>query len=126
MRRNLLVVDDDKSMRRLLEFLLLPYYNVVCMKNGNEAFNWLNAGNAVDLVITDCEMPVMDGVALSTAMRKSPLFQEIPVLVISSQKPDVLDKKFSCLEVKTFLNKPIDPKTLFWRVEESLGKLVTY
>lgn len=126
MRRNLLVVDDDKSMRRLLEFLLLPYYNVVCMKNGSEAFNWLNQGNAVDLVITDCEMPVMDGVALITAIRKIPLFQEIPVLVISSERQDVLDKKFNCLEVKTFLNKPIDPKTLFWRVEESLGKMATY
>lgn len=126
MRKNLLVVDDDKSMRKLLEFLLLPYYNVVCMKNGNEAFNWLKKGEVVDLVITDSEMPVMDGVAFITAMRKSTLFQEIPVLVVSSEKSDVLNKKFSCLEVETFLKKPIDPRTLFWRVEESLGKLVTY
>ena len=78
------MVDDDKSMRRLLEFLLLPYYNVVCMRNGSEAFNWLNEGNAVDLVITDCVMPVMDGVTLITEMRKTPLFQDIPVLAISS------------------------------------------
>ncbi len=126
MNRRLLVVDDDQSTRRLLEFLLAPYYEVVCVSNGREALAWLEAGNDVDVVITDCEMPVMNGVELVGEMKKRSQFKTIPVIVISSEKADNLTMKFNPLDVDTILRKPIEPKTLFWRVEESLSRLAYY
>ncbi len=126
MKRQLLVVDDEQSTRRLLEFLLTPYYEVVCKCNGSDALRWLDAGNRVDVIITDYEMPEMNGVELITAIRKSARLYDMSVIVLSSEESESLNTQFSDLEVKAFLNKPVDPKSLFWRVEESLGRLVKY
>lgn len=125
MKRQLLVVDDEQSTRRLLKFLLEPYYQVVCVCNGSEALAWLKEGNAADVLITDCEMPVMNGVELVTEIRKSSLLKDLSVIVLSSERPSKLNELFDRLEVKAFLNKPVEPKSLFWRVEESLGKLAS-
>lgn len=126
MKRQLLVVDDEQSTRKLLEFLLVPYYEVVCKCNGSDALRWLNEGNSADVIITDYEMPEMNGVELVTAIRKSTRLYDMSVIVLSSEEPDALNTRFSHLEVMAFLNKPVDPKSLFWRVEESLGRLVKY
>ncbi|OEK01220.1 hypothetical protein BFP97_06715 [Roseivirga sp. 4D4] len=126
MKRQLLVVDDEQSSRRLLEFLLAPYYEVVCMSNGSDALKWLNEGNSADVIITDYEMPEMNGVELVTAIRKSARLYDMSVIVLSSEAPNALNTQFSHLEVKAFLTKPVDPKSLFWRVEESLGQLVKF
>ncbi len=126
MKRQLLVVDDDQSTRRLLEFLLEPYYKVACVNNGSEALNWLREGNDVDVIITDYEMPVMNGVELLGEMKRCSRFQGIPVIVISSQKMDDLFIKFDPLDVSAFLKKPVEPQTLFWRVEESLSRQACY
>lgn len=126
MKRQLLVVEDEQSTRRLLEFLLAPYYEVVCKCNGSDALRWLSEGNSTDVIITDYEMPEMNGVELITAIRKSARLYDISVIVLSSEETDVLNTQFGHLDVKAFLNKPVDPKSLFWRVEESLGRLVKY
>ncbi|MBO3696941.1 response regulator [Roseivirga sp. E12] len=126
MKRQLLIVDDERSSRRLLEFLLVPYYNVVCMSNGSDALKWLSEGNSVDVIITDYEMPMMNGVEFVTAVRKSTILSHMEVIVLSSARSNELNIQFDDLEVGAFLSKPVDPKSLFWRVEESLGKLVTH
>lgn len=126
MKRRVLVVDDELGTRRILDYLLSQYYEVKTFINGLDAIDWLSEGHLVDLIITDCEMPIMDGVAFVETLRKSAVHQDIPVIVISSEKPDLLKVEFVSLDVSAFLTKPIQPKTLFWRVEEGLSKSVNY
>lgn len=125
MKRRLLVVEDEPSTRRLLAYLLQAHYEVTCVNNGREATDWLNDGNRADVIITDIEMPKMGGVELIRSLKSQPLLDQIPVIVLSSEKLEYLQHKLGTFEVEAFLEKPVQPRSLFWRVEESLGKLVT-
>ncbi len=61
MKKQILAVDDDSSIRELLEFLLRNNYNVITKKDGMEAMMWLSEGNIPDLIITDIDMPRLNG-----------------------------------------------------------------
>ena len=125
MKRRLLVVEDEQSTRRLLEYLLQAHYDVMCVKNGKEATDWLEAGNCVDVIITDIEMPMMGGLELIESLKSQPLLDQIPIIVLSSEDPKDLQQKLGVLEVEAFLEKPVQPRSLFWKVEKSLGRPVS-
>ena len=118
------MVEDEPSTQRLLEYLLRAHYEVVCMDDGREATNWLEAGNSADVIITDIEMPEMSGLELIMNLKCQPMLDQIPVIVLSSEDPEHLQQQLGAFKVAAFLEKPVQPRSLFWRVEESLGKLV--
>lgn len=125
MKYRLLIVDDELSSRRLLTYLLAPHYSVFCASNGQEAKNWLNEGNKAHLIITDIQMPIMDGITLIELLEKEVTYKNVPVIVISSQSEEQINALLQKPLVHAMLNKPIEPKTLFWRIEEVLGQTVS-
>ncbi|MFY0594409.1 response regulator [Roseivirga sp.] len=124
-RYSLLIVEDELTTRRLLTYLLEPYYHVHCAGNGKEAKKWLNAGNKADLIITDIEMPIMNGLEFIKLMESKPRYRKIPVMVMSSLSTSSKEFKLIADRVKVFLKKPIEPKILFWRIEQLLAEKVT-
>jgi len=80
--RQILVVDDEPKMRRVLEIMLQKMgHKVFAAGNGREALE-VFAANAIDLVITDLRMPEMDGIALLAQLRVQE--SDVPVMVITA------------------------------------------
>ncbi len=124
MKKRILIVEDDLSTRKLIEHLLKSHYDVASVGNGYEAKLWLNSRmTSIDLIITDIEMPQMDGRQLISELKGSVNLNNIPVIVLSGNEPEELQKQLGEMGVEMFLNKPVKPKSLFERVEECLGKL---
>jgi CheY-like chemotaxis protein len=98
----ILVIDDDTVVLEIIsEILQLSGYNVLTASNGEEGIKILN-DTQPKLIITDINMPVMDGNSLAGYIRKSPNFRDIPLLAITGTSwtiekglfDDVLRKPF--------------------------------
>jgi len=83
--RSLLLVDDSPFFRNMLTPVLLAAgYRVTAVASGREALAMFAAGAAFDVVITDIEMPDMNGFELAEAMRGDPRTAELPIIALSS------------------------------------------
>jgi len=81
-----LVVDDQLTVRELQRTILAAAgYEVLTACDGREALELLQRGDRVDLVITDIEMPVLDGFGLLAALRDDPRWGSLPVVIVSAR-----------------------------------------
>jgi two-component system chemotaxis sensor kinase CheA len=84
-----LVVEDSFMVRELQRSILeAAGYRVDTAKNGLDALNRLAANREIELVVTDVDMPEMDGVALTEAIRASAEWRSLPIVVVSSRASD--------------------------------------
>ncbi|MBT0720766.1 chemotaxis protein CheY [Tatumella sp. TA1] len=83
---NFLVVDDFTTMRRIVRNLLkeLGFTNVEEAEDGQDALSKLQTGN-IDFVISDWNMPNMDGLALLKTLRAEERFAQLPVLMVTAE-----------------------------------------
>jgi CheY-like chemotaxis protein len=116
-KRWVLVVDDDRSVRDLLETILRPRYNVVVANTGVEALNVLRE-RPTDAVVLDLRMPDMDGRMFLTECRSQPRLATLPVLVVSAEPSAHEDSQR--LGVQACLPKPFDVDSLLGAVEQLL------
>jgi DNA-binding response OmpR family regulator len=115
-----MLVDDDARMREVLARLLAStgFRAVEQVGDGEEALLRL-ATVHVDLIITDCSMPRMDGVAFVTALRaKGDL---TPVIMLSGQDDPQLIVRAIRAGVNNYVPKPIHPENLFEKIRQTLG-----
>jgi two-component system, chemotaxis family, sensor kinase CheA len=102
--KNILLVEDSPVTRdHEKKILLNQNINVFEASNGKEAVKFLESGHKFDLIITDIEMPVMDGVELIKFIKNKEPFSSLPVLVVSSYKDHA--KKLFEMGVDRFINK---------------------
>jgi two-component system chemotaxis response regulator CheY len=91
MKRTVLVVDDALTMRKLVSFTLRTAgFDVIEAPNGLEALQLIR-GSRVDLVITDVNMPQMDGITFTREARKTPNGRTVPILILTTESD--LEKK---------------------------------
>ncbi len=117
---NILVVDDSRTTRHILKYFFAKNgYNVYSAENGVEAVSVMEK-TGMDIVVTDCYMPKMDGFALTHKMRKDDAHRQIPVIMLtaSGNKSDVL--KGLAAGANDFLLKPFDESELLARVTSHL------
>lgn len=121
---NILVVDDSFVVRKKIGDLLKKQgYKVTLKNDGWEAFNFLTTvekNNRPDLLITDIEMPNMDGVKLIEAVVKQNFLSSIPIIVVSAHVELHLPLTESG-NIDGFLPKPFDDKLLIEQVEYLLN-----
>jgi chemotaxis protein histidine kinase CheA len=119
----LLVVDDAAMMRRRFEASLAAHGFIVHTCNdGLEALNWLQTHPQPDLMITDVEMPNMDGFTLIDRCRQSQI--DLPILVVSSRLSEEWGKEARRLGATDYLNKGFSTTELLQKVN-SLLELIT-
>ena len=114
MALNILVVDDSSVMRSIiiktLKMTGLPLGDIWEAKNGEEGLQLLHE-KWIDLALVDIHMPVMDGEETITHLRESHRYENLPVIVISSEsdpnKIEMIHRKGA-----TFIHKPFKPETL--------------
>lgn len=115
-----LVVDDNADMRRHIERLLHDQFNVVTAGNGMEALHELKQ-HAVDLVVSDVMMPVMDGISLMKAIRNEPKTTDIPVILVSARAGEEAKVEGYELGADDYLVKPFSAKELVARVRSQIS-----
>lgn len=118
----ILVVDDNESVRELLHMLLdARGHRVALAKNGQEALEVMKQ-EAVDLVLLDIMMPVMDGYDVLRWMRAKPELSSKPVIVLTALNDT--DSIIKCIELGAddYLFKPINRAILMARVDASVEK----
>lgn len=116
----ILVVDDKQSLSNLLLQFLGRSFEVVSVENGQDAMVWLQSGQFPDLIITDLEMPVMDGFEFITRLKESGFFGEIPIIVLSCRESSA--DRIRCLRLGAddYMVKPFNPEELLVRIERLL------
>lgn len=122
MRKKILIVDDERSIRMLLENYLGQTYEVTTKADGLDALNWLNTGHIPDLIIADINMPNMDGHAFVENIKSSGYFSEIPVVMLSASESSAEKVKFLRLGANDYMVKPFNPEELEVRIELLLNR----
>jgi two-component system chemotaxis response regulator CheY len=117
-----LIVEDSPTMRQLIVFALkrLPELSIVEASDGVDALKKL-PGEKVDLVLTDINMPIMDGLKLVSLMKSNPLYREIPVIIITTEGAQEDREKGLALGARAYIPKPIQTNVLLKAVKEILG-----
>ncbi|MBO9730972.1 MAG: response regulator [Chitinophaga sp.] len=126
MKKKILIIDDSMPMRYLLEAVLGKEYSVVSAPDGLAAMTWLLKGNKADLIITDLQMPNIDGWELLDYLSGSYLYQDVPVIVLSGffiEKMNELPNKYN--SVRQVVQKPFDPMQLLSKVGFILNEQLT-
>ena len=123
MKKQILVVDDDVSILKLLNFILSKEYAVVMKASGIEAFSWLEEGNYPELIISDLQMPYFDGTSFIRNLKISGFYRDTPVIVLSGAvdvKEQVEKMPFA---VEGYLNKPFNPTILKMTISDVLKSI---
>ncbi|GCD80177.1 response regulator [Schleiferia thermophila] len=115
-KKQVLIIDDQPVMRKLLEQFLKDKYEVKALENGREALEWMYDGNIPDVVIADLNMPEIDGFEYIKRVRESAFFQDIPLIVLSGE--DSSTERIKCLKLgaNDYLIKPFNPEELALRI----------
>ena len=107
-----MVVEDVKNVRELLSLILKNEgFDVIESVNGQDAWNKLD-GSDIDMLITDLNMPEMNGFELVKKLRSSVDFNLTPVLMVTSENHEPIRKKAKQLGVNEWLMKPLIPSDL--------------
>lgn len=124
MAYNVLIVDDSPAMRSFVRRVLYMSGLTVgtCLEagNGKEALDVLRK-EWVDLVLTDINMPTMDGEEFVRFLEADDLLRSIPVLVISTDRTEGRLRQMMMLGAKGYVTKPFLPETLREEMEKALG-----
>ncbi len=116
-RKKIIVVDDEKTVRDALEFLLMNEgYEVITAQNGEDALIKVRDEDP-DLMILDVMMPRMNGFRVARAIRKDPVYKRLPILLLT-----VMDDKNDKIAgynsgADEYLVKPFDLDELIVRVK---------
>lgn len=118
-KKTILVVDDSAPMRILLEAMLGQKYKVFAATDGLVATMWLSKGNIPDMIITDIQMPNIDGWQLAKNLAGNALYSEIPILILSGM--DLSNNTMPIYpNVARVISKPFDPVKLIEIVDQFL------
>src|SRR5579859_3138294 len=115
--KGILIVEDDPSVRWLLNHLLNNKYNTIVKNNGLEAFSWLSAGNIPDLIISDIKMPIMDGLEFLENLATSNPHRNIPVIMLTGFNEAETLKRCLDLGACSYLAKPFNPGELLDKID---------
>ena len=118
MRKRILTVDDSKTMRdMLLVTLKQAGYDVVQADDGQAGLSKLKSEGA-DVIITDINMPVMDGIAFIKACRAQPAYASTPILTLTTENSDAKKAEGRAAGATGWIVKPFNPERLVRVIEK--------
>lgn len=118
--KRILVVDDSSTIRKLINYILRKKdYHITEAEDGIDALEKLIDAK-VDLVIADLNMPNMDGIELVRSLRNNYYHLDTPIIMLTTTRDENLRRAALEAGVNLFLNKPIQPNILLYKVESLL------
>jgi len=113
----ILVVDDSASIRNMVSFALKQAgHQVTEAENGQDGLKKAQAGR-FDLVLTDVNMPLMDGITLCGELRKLTPFKFTPILMLTTESSDSMKQKGKTAGATGWLVKPFNPEKLLSTIQ---------
>lgn len=121
-KTDILIVDDKPEIAKVIKIQLSSEYNVHYYENPVKALGWMREGNVPDLIISDFYMPEMNGYDFLHYLKASAIYQNIPVIILSSMENS--GERIKMLEegADDFILKPFNPQELKIRVRNILRK----
>ncbi len=117
----ILAVDDSASMRQMVSFTLKGAgYTVIEASDGQEALDKAKQGG-VDLVLSDVNMPVMDGIELVRNLRSLPDYKFTPILMLTTESAGDKKSEGKAAGATGWLVKPFNPDQLLATIKKVLG-----
>lgn len=116
----ILTVDDSKSIRQMVSFTLQQNgYNVIEAEDGQDALKKLTP--EVKLVLSDLNMPNLDGIGLIKAIRANPSSKFLPVVMLTTESQDGKKQEGRAAGATGWIVKPFNPDQLLGVVKKVLG-----
>lgn len=118
MSKRALTVDDSKTMRDMVTFTLKGAgYDVIEAEDGKHALTVLN-GSKVDVIITDLNMPNMNGIDLIKALRADNNYKFTPILMLTTEADDTKKQEGKAVGATGWIVKPFNPEKLVQVVQK--------
>lgn len=119
--KKIVAIDDEISIRFILESTLKSQYEIITFENGKEALEYLQKGNLPDLIICDLQMPEINGYDLTKQIRSSGFFDDIPIIILSGIEES--SEKIKCFEMGAddYVVKPFNPKEIEARIKRRIS-----
>jgi len=116
-----LIVDDSIAQRaQLKELLKHQMFTVMVAAHGEEALVFLKDNPDIKLVLTDFNMPVIDGLELTKEIRKHKTKNELPIIAMTASNKELISAQFLKIGANDFINKPFTKEELACRINNSL------
>lgn len=118
--KKILIVDDSPTIRKLISYILKKQeFMIAEAEDGMDAMEKLGSLEA-DLIIVDLNMPNMDGIQFVKNLRSNYYHMDTPVIMLTTTKDEDLKRDALQAGVNLFLNKPVQPNFLIYKVESLL------
>lgn len=117
-----LVVEDSPMMRQLLVFALsrVKQLRVTEADDGVDGLKKLATGK-FDIILTDINMPIMDGLKLVKRVRMDPVHKDVPIIIITTESAEEDRQRALSLGANAYITKPIQAPQVIAKVRELLG-----
>lgn len=122
MSKHILIVDDSKTIRNLVSFILKKEgYRVTMAEDGLDGLEKLYAADDIDLVISDINMPNMDGFTFIRTIREQEIYRDLPIVVLSTEGQEKDIKQGISLGANLYMVKPAQPQQMVKNIKMLLG-----
>lgn len=121
MKKVILIADDSPTIRKFVSFILaLRGFEIIQVCDGMEALEKLPA-EKIDLIITDINMPNINGFELIKSIRENPDMKEIPIIILSALSSYEEIEQGMLYGANLYLTKPLDPERIVFEVSKYLN-----
>ncbi len=122
MSKHILIVDDSKTVRNLVAFILKAEgFKVTTAEDGLDGLEKLYAMESVDLILSDINMPRMDGFTFIAQVREQDIYKDIPIIILSTEGEDSDIQKGIQLGANLYMVKPAQPEKMVRNIKMLLG-----
>ncbi|GAA1040488.1 response regulator [Virgisporangium ochraceum] len=121
MSKTILVVDDSASVRQVVSIALKGAgYDVITGVDGKDALQKLN-GQRVHLIISDVNMPNMDGITFVSEVKKLPAYKFTPIIMLTTESQEDKKKQAQAAGAKAWVTKPFQPPQMLAAVAKLIA-----
>lgn len=122
MPKHILIVDDSKTVRNLVAFIMKKEgFKVTTAEDGLDGLEKLYGGGDVSLIISDVNMPRMDGLTFIKTLREQEAYRDLPIIVLSTEGEDKDINTGLSVGANVYMVKPAQPDKLVRNAKMLLG-----
>lgn len=119
--KRVLIIDDSRSMRQMLSFTLKEAgFELIEAENGQEALDKLK-GQRLGIIVTDLNMPVMDGISFIKKARATPEARFVPILILTTESQQEKKLEGKAAGATGWIVKPFEPQKLLQTIQKVMG-----
>ena len=122
MSKHILVVDDSKTVRNLVAFILKSEgFKVTTAEDGLDGLEKLYSMQQVDLIISDVNMPRMDGFTFIKSVREQDTYKDVPIIILSTEGQEKDIQTGMSFGANLYMVKPAQPEKMVRNIKMLLG-----